>query len=68
MQKTIGNGERSSSATSYLTPDVLGRPNLHILLNSRATKVMPSDNPKMGSNMKKVKVFGGDGVLGYVCV
>lgn len=59
MQKTIGNGERSSSATSYLTTDVLNRPNLHILLNSRVIRVLPSYSSKGRPSMKKVKVVGG---------
>ncbi|KAJ3536351.1 hypothetical protein NMY22_g6071 [Coprinellus aureogranulatus] len=40
-QSTIGNGERSSSATAYLSPDVRERPNLTILLNTYITRVLP---------------------------
>ncbi|KAF8218301.1 aryl-alcohol oxidase-like protein [Mycena galopus ATCC 62051] len=40
LQETIGGGERSSAATSYLTPDVQQRPNLHILLNARVFKLL----------------------------
>ncbi|KAJ3518242.1 hypothetical protein NMY22_g13779 [Coprinellus aureogranulatus] len=40
-QSTIGNGERSSSATAYLPPDVRERPNLSILLNTYITLVLP---------------------------
>ncbi|KAJ6460927.1 alcohol oxidase [Mycena sanguinolenta] len=35
LQESIGGGERSSAATSYLTSDVEQRPNLHILLNAQ---------------------------------
>ncbi|KAJ7693405.1 alcohol oxidase [Mycena rosella] len=39
-QATINNGSRSSSATSYLAPQFVGRPNLHVLLNARVTRVL----------------------------
>ncbi|KAJ7121245.1 aryl-alcohol oxidase [Mycena crocata] len=41
-QATIKNGSRSSSATSYLAPRFISRPNLHILLHSRVTRVLQS--------------------------
>lgn len=31
---------RSSSATSYLAPEFMNRPNLHILLGARVTRVI----------------------------
>ena len=40
IQSTIGNGQRSSSATTYVGPDYINRPNLHILLHAQATKVL----------------------------
>ncbi|KAJ7216555.1 aryl-alcohol oxidase precursor [Mycena pura] len=39
-QSNIKHGVRSSSFTSYLGPDFIGRPNLHVLLNAQATRVM----------------------------
>ncbi|KAJ7121675.1 aryl-alcohol-oxidase from pleurotus Eryingii [Mycena epipterygia] len=39
-QATIANGSRSSSATSYLGPQFINRPNLHVLLNARVTRVL----------------------------
>ncbi|TEB27549.1 alcohol oxidase [Coprinellus micaceus] len=41
MQSTIGNGERSSASTAYLTPEVRERPNLTILVNTYITRVLP---------------------------
>ncbi|TEB33980.1 aryl-alcohol oxidase [Coprinellus micaceus] len=41
-QNTIGNGERSSSATAYLDTPVRARRNLDILLNTQATRVLPT--------------------------
>ncbi|KAJ7151935.1 alcohol oxidase [Mycena filopes] len=41
-QSTISNGSRSSSATSYLAPEFLKRPNLHVLLHARVTRVLPT--------------------------
>ncbi|KAF7368045.1 GMC oxidoreductase [Mycena sanguinolenta] len=40
FQYTIGGGERSSSATGYLTPAVLRRPNLDILLHAQVSKLV----------------------------
>ncbi|KAJ7879147.1 alcohol oxidase [Mycena leptocephala] len=42
IQETVKNGSRSSSATSYLAPQFINRPNLHVLLHSRVTRVLPS--------------------------
>ncbi|KAJ6494400.1 alcohol oxidase [Mycena sanguinolenta] len=39
-QATIKNGSRSSSATSYLGPQFINRPNLYVLLNARVTRVL----------------------------
>ncbi|KIJ49388.1 GMC oxidoreductase [Sphaerobolus stellatus SS14] len=40
LQSTIKKGVRSSSATSYLAPEFLNRPNLQVLLNARVTKLL----------------------------
>lgn len=40
IQATIGGGKRSSAATSYLGPKFINRPNLHVLLNARVTRVI----------------------------
>ncbi|KAL0072310.1 hypothetical protein AAF712_000072 [Marasmius tenuissimus] len=42
-QSTIFNGTRSSSATSYLAPPFVGRPNLHVLLHAHVTRILPAD-------------------------
>jgi choline dehydrogenase len=58
-QATIGGGERSSSATAYLTSDVLGRSNLHVLLNTRTTRIMQSNSSSShGPEFGNVEVFG----------
>ncbi|KAJ7187798.1 aryl-alcohol oxidase precursor [Mycena filopes] len=41
-QATIKDGSRSSSATSYLAPQFVARPNLHVLLHARVTRVLPA--------------------------
>ncbi|KAK6995732.1 GMC oxidoreductase [Favolaschia claudopus] len=41
--QTVKNGSRSSSATSYLAPDFVKRPNLHVLLNARVTRVLQTE-------------------------
>ncbi|XP_006456004.1 hypothetical protein AGABI2DRAFT_121909 [Agaricus bisporus var. bisporus H97] len=42
LQSTIGNGARSSAAASYLSDEVTQRSNLHIVLGTRATRILPT--------------------------
>ncbi|EKM77597.1 hypothetical protein AGABI1DRAFT_121979 [Agaricus bisporus var. burnettii JB137-S8] len=42
LQSTIGNGARSSAAASYLGDEVTQRSNLHIVLGTRATRILPT--------------------------
>ncbi|KAJ7158319.1 alcohol oxidase [Mycena crocata] len=42
-QATIKNGSKSSSATSYLAPQFVGRPNLHVLLHARVTRILSTN-------------------------
>ena len=44
VQGAIGSGQRSSSATTYVGPDYINRPNLHILLHAQATKLLEAIN------------------------
>ncbi|KAF7362799.1 Choline dehydrogenase, mitochondrial [Mycena venus] len=39
-QATVKDGARSSSATSYLAPEFIARPNLYVLLHARVTRVL----------------------------
>ncbi|KAJ7834873.1 hypothetical protein B0H14DRAFT_3708913 [Mycena olivaceomarginata] len=46
-QNTIKHGKRSSSFNSYLGPEFIGRPNLHVVLNAQATRfIQTSQAPK----------------------
>ncbi|KAJ7185852.1 aryl-alcohol oxidase [Mycena filopes] len=40
LQTTIKSGVRSSSATSYLGPEFIRRPNLHVLLHAQVSKLV----------------------------
>ncbi|KAJ7653117.1 pyranose dehydrogenase [Mycena polygramma] len=40
LQSTIGGGERSTSATSYLGPEFIHRQNLHVLLHAQVSKLV----------------------------
>ncbi|KAJ6591127.1 hypothetical protein DFH09DRAFT_1138685 [Mycena vulgaris] len=40
VQSNIRHGKRSSSFTSYLGPDFIDRPNLHVLQDAQATRVV----------------------------
>ncbi|KAF8199817.1 alcohol oxidase [Mycena galopus ATCC 62051] len=42
VQSSTNNGSRSSSATSYLAPQYINRPNLHVVLNTLVTRVLQS--------------------------
>ncbi|KAK7052417.1 pyranose dehydrogenase 3 [Favolaschia claudopus] len=50
LQYTIGGGERSSAATSYLTSDVQQRPNLHILLTARVFSLLSNKSNRLSFN------------------
>ncbi|KAF8512598.1 aryl-alcohol oxidase [Hysterangium stoloniferum] len=41
-QLSVGNGQRSSSSTSYLGPQFINRPNLSVLLHAHVTRILPS--------------------------
>ncbi|KNZ75849.1 Choline dehydrogenase, mitochondrial [Termitomyces sp. J132] len=44
IQLTIDDGKRSSSATSYLASKFIKRPNLHVLLHTRVTRLLETSN------------------------
>ncbi|KXN90345.1 Oxygen-dependent choline dehydrogenase [Leucoagaricus sp. SymC.cos] len=50
MVFTIGNGTRSSSATSYLADQYINRPNLDVLVHAQVSKVLKADNNATASN------------------
>jgi choline dehydrogenase len=59
MQGADGGGQRSSSATSYLTPAVLGRRNLHVAVNTRVTRIQRSNTSSSdGPEFDNVEAFG----------
>lgn len=48
IQATINGGRRSSSATSYLAHAFRNRPNLHVLINARVTRILKTGNTLNG--------------------
>ncbi|KAJ6549907.1 aryl-alcohol-oxidase from pleurotus Eryingii, partial [Mycena capillaripes] len=47
VQSTIKHEKRSSSFTSYLGPEFIGRRNLHVLINAQVTRIIQtSESPK----------------------
>lgn len=56
MQSSVGGGERSSAATAYLPTDVRDRTNLDILLNTRALRLVQTDNSTAGPVFKGVQI------------
>ncbi|KAF9053908.1 aryl-alcohol-oxidase from pleurotus Eryingii [Hymenopellis radicata] len=64
LQSTVGNGARSSSATSYLGPEYIGRPNLHVLLHSYVTRILPKDSEGSELHFDTVEfMHGSDGAI-----
>ncbi|KAJ7796719.1 aryl-alcohol oxidase precursor [Mycena olivaceomarginata] len=53
LQSTIGEGKRSTSATSYLAPKFIQRNNLHVLLHAQVSRLVDPDKSK------GVVTFGG---------
>ncbi|KAG6852169.1 hypothetical protein C0991_002487, partial [Blastosporella zonata] len=46
MQVTVNGSKRSSSATSYLAPNFLARPNLDVLLNAQVSRLIQTGKDK----------------------
>ncbi|KAJ3575468.1 hypothetical protein NP233_g1085 [Leucocoprinus birnbaumii] len=59
LQSTIGDGTRSSAATSYLNSTVTRRPNLHILLETRVTRILPTAGDQL--SLRTVEVLSSSG-------
>ncbi|ESK87618.1 aryl-alcohol oxidase [Moniliophthora roreri MCA 2997] len=58
-QYSIGGGIRNSAATSYLQP-AISRPNLDVLIHTRATKLHPSDFSHEGTpSIRTVEIASG---------
>ncbi|RXW18549.1 hypothetical protein EST38_g7300 [Candolleomyces aberdarensis] len=51
-QNTIGNGERSSAATAYLSTEVRRRSNLDIVINTLAIRVLPVNQEGPGGQLE----------------
>ncbi|KAF9444152.1 GMC oxidoreductase [Macrolepiota fuliginosa MF-IS2] len=41
-QGNVDHGVRSTAATAYFAPEFLNRPNLHVLVNTKVTRVLPT--------------------------
>ncbi|KAJ7143659.1 aryl-alcohol oxidase [Mycena filopes] len=59
LQYTIGHGKRSSSATSYLAPEFIRRPNLHVLLHAQVAKLVDPRNTTGMLSFGGVQFFQG---------
>ncbi|KAF5351054.1 hypothetical protein D9756_008218 [Leucocoprinus leucothites] len=60
LQATIGHdGTRSTAATSYLTPHVRARKNLHIVTDTRVTRVLPTKGTR-GLEIRTVEIGSPD--------
>ncbi|KAK7017372.1 mitochondrial choline dehydrogenase [Favolaschia claudopus] len=54
-------GQRSSAATSYLGPDFISRPNLHVLVNSRVTKLVQTGEENGKPALRSILLLSGIG-------
>lgn len=55
---TIGNGTRSSSATAYLAPNYVSRPNLHVVVDHRVTRLLVTNQSGRSVPEFRTVVFG----------
>ncbi|KAJ6498872.1 aryl-alcohol oxidase [Mycena sanguinolenta] len=60
QQQTVKNGSRSSSATSYLAPQFVARPNLHVLLHARVTRVLQTNSKNTFRTVEFVQDLAGE--------
>ncbi|KAJ7510655.1 aryl-alcohol oxidase [Mycena galericulata] len=56
LQSTIKGGQRSSAATSYLGPSFISRPNLHVVVNTRVTRIIQTGVDHGNPAFRAVKV------------
>ncbi|KAK7473181.1 hypothetical protein VKT23_001280 [Stygiomarasmius scandens] len=59
-QSTILNGSRSSSATSYLGPQFIRRPNLDVLLHAHVTRILPTTSNSKSFHTVEFSQDGGE--------
>ncbi|KAJ7504892.1 aryl-alcohol oxidase-like protein [Mycena galericulata] len=59
IQSTIGGGERSSSATSYLAPQFIQRENLHVLLHAQVSRLVGPQTTKGAVSFEGVEFSQG---------
>ncbi|KAJ7280616.1 alcohol oxidase [Mycena rebaudengoi] len=59
FQSTIGGGERSSSAASYLAPKFIQRKNLHVLLHAQVSRLVGPKTTKSVVSFKGVEFSQG---------
>ncbi|KAJ7164409.1 aryl-alcohol oxidase [Mycena filopes] len=59
LQTTIQGGVRSSSATSYLGPEFIHRPNLHVLLHAQVSKLVDPSHPNGKLHFEGVQFLQG---------
>ncbi|ESK84505.1 aryl-alcohol oxidase [Moniliophthora roreri MCA 2997] len=62
-QSTVKNGSRSSSATSYLADKFIRRPNLHVLLHSHVTRILPKNEGSLEFERVEFSQDGGKKLL-----
>lgn len=53
-QGTVGNGTRSSSATAYLSEKFTSRNNLHLVLNTKVTRIHASQGQNLTFNSVEI--------------
>ncbi|KAJ7243049.1 pyranose dehydrogenase [Mycena rebaudengoi] len=59
LQSTIGGGERSSSATSYLAPRFIQRENMHVLLHAQVSRLVDPSSAQGKVSFGGVEFFQG---------
>ncbi|KAG6888800.1 hypothetical protein C0995_005820 [Termitomyces sp. Mi166 len=57
IQVTVNSSTRASSATSYLAPQFLARPNLDVLLNAQVSRLIQTGKDKSKDKRTKLPAF-----------
>lgn len=61
LHLTVGNGARASSASAYLAPKYLNRPNLHVVIHSTVSRVVKTGHENGKPVFRKVEFRQGVG-------
>lgn len=66
LQSTSGGGTRSSAATAYLAPQFQERANMHIVLNTRVTRILETTEASHAHTLRTVELKSASGMISLI--